>query len=310
MKIHVIPICDVNERQRMRLKKLGDVKFFKKTISRDPDFLKKCIGADILMMTPRPPIDVVPYLKKCKFISVLATGFDGINIKLAKEKGILVGNVPAYATHSVVEHIFALILGLSRNIKSSEKIVRNGKWNTELMVVSMGLHGRTLGVFGFGKIGQMVADIAKTFGMRVIAYTKNVKNVASDIDFVSFDKFLADSDVIVLASPLNEETYHKFGEKEFAAMKKQPIFINTARGAIVDEKALIKALKNKWIFGAGLDVFEKEPVERSPFAKFDNVILSPHVAWGSDTAASNLVDVAIDNIEVFLNGTPKNIVNF
>jgi len=255
-------------------------------------------------------MDPILHLKQCKFIALFSTGYDAINIKLAKEKGIPVSNVPAYATQSVVEHIFAMILNLSRRIKESEMLVRKGEWDSELMVVSNELYGKTLGIFGFGKIGHDVAKIAKAFGMKVIVHTRSRDAGVPEIDFVSFDKLLSDSDVIVLASPLTAETFHKFGEKEFRAMKRRPIFINTARGAIVDEKALIKAVKNKWIFGAGLDVFEEEPiVENHPLCKFPNVILTPHVAWGSKEATKKLVDVAINNVEAFLKGKPKNIVN-
>jgi len=310
MKIHVIPICDISSEQKMRIKKLGHVKFFKKTVINDQDFLNKCIGADILMMPPRPPIDPIPYLKQCKFISLFSTGYDAIDIHLARKKGILISNVPAYATDSVAEHIFAMILNLTKNIKRADEIVRKNLWNAELMVKSVELFGKTFGIFGFGKIGCRAAEIAKSFGMKVIAHTRENNNNHAGIDFVSFEKLLNDSDFIVLAAPLTKETFHKFGEKEFRAMKKKPIFINTARGAIVNEKALIKAIKNKWISGAGLDVFEKEPLAKNhPFCRFNNVILTPHVAWGSEEAVEKLVDIAIDNVKAFLQGRPKNIVN-
>lgn len=310
MKIHVIPICEITAEQRARLKKLGTVKFFKKAPIADKNFLKKCAGADILVITPRPPIDIIPHLKKCKFISVFATGYDRINIKLASEKGILVSNVPAYATQSVVEHIFAMILNLCRKIKEVESIARDGKWKYEAMIESSELRGKTLGIFGFGKIGKLAAEIAKVFGMNVIVHTRGSDAGAPDIDFVTFGKLLNDSDVIVLCAPLTSETFHKFGEKEFHAMKRKPIFINTSRGAVVDEKTLVKALRNKWISGAGLDVFEHEPIDsRHSLCKFQNVILTPHAAWGSREAAHRLVDIAIQNVEDFIKGTPKNIVN-
>ncbi|MBI5151949.1 hypothetical protein HZA39_00270 [Candidatus Peregrinibacteria bacterium] len=331
MKIHVIPICEITAEQKARLKKLGSVRFFKKAPINDKSFLKKCAGAEVLLTTPRPPIDIVPHLKKCKFISIIATGFDGINVKLSREKGILVSNVPAYATQSVVEHIFAMILNLCRKIKEAEKIVRSGKWDMELMVSATELYGKTLGIFGFGKIGKRLSEIAKVFGMRVIVHTRSRDAGTPDIDFVDFKKLLNDSDVIVLCAPLTSETFHKFGEKEFRMMKRKPIFINTSRGAVVDEKALIKALKNKWISGAGIDVFEKEPISaRHPLCKFSNnavrlggtqakeisppqaetnVILTPHAAWGSAEATKRLMDIAIQNVEDFLKGSPKNVVN-
>lgn len=311
MKIHVIPICEITPEQKARLKKLGSVKYFKKAPIADKNFLAKCEGADILIMTPRPPIDIVLNLKKCRFISLFSTGFDGINIKLAKEKGILVSNVLAYATESVVEHIFSLILNLARKIKNCEKIVREGKWNMELMSVSSELSGKTLGIFGFGKIGRRVSEIAKAFKMKIIVHTRSLDKAEQSIDFVSFEKLLRDSDVIVLTAPLTSETYHKFSEKEFKMMRRKPIFINTSRGAVVNEKALIKALKNKWISGAGLDVFENEPIAKNhPLVKFENVILTPHVAWGSKEAVEKLVDIAINNVEAFLSGRLKNVVNF
>lgn len=318
MKIHVITICDITVEQRKRLARLGKVKYFLKprftalaaNSFTDKNFWKKNIDADILMVTPRPSVDIIPGLKKCKFIALFSTGFDGINVKLSREKGIPVSNVPAYATESVVEHIFAMILGLCRKIKEAEKIVRNGKWDRELMVESRELYGKTLGIFGFGRIGKRVSEIAKVFGMRVIVHTRSVNSGVPNIDFVSFEKLLSSSDVIILCAPFTPETFHKFGEKEFYAMKQRPIFINTSRGAVIDEKALVKAIKNKWISAAGLDVFEKEPIGANhPFTKFSNVILTPHVAWGSQEAAHRLVDIAIQNVEDFLKGTPKNVVN-
>ncbi|KKR05332.1 MAG: glycerate dehydrogenase [Candidatus Peregrinibacteria bacterium GW2011_GWC2_39_14] len=313
MKIHVISHCEVSKDHLLRLKKLGDVRVSDMLKLSDPEFVKSRVDADILMVLPRPKLDFVPYLKKCKFISIMSTGIDGINTALAHKNGIKMSSVPEYATESVAEHIFSLMLVLARNIKKADEVIRKNKWDDGLIVESFELFelkNKTLGIFGFGKIGMRVSEIAKSFEMNVVAHTKNVKNPMPDIDYVSFEKLLSDSNFIVLSAPLTSDTFHKFGENEFKKMKKKPFIINTARGAIIDEKALIKALKNKWVRGAGLDVFEKERVKNNPFVKFENVVLTPHVAFGSKEALDKMIDVSTDNIEAFLKGTPKNIVNF
>ena len=191
MKIHVISHCEVSKDHLLRLKKLGDVRVSDMLKLSDPEFVKSRVDADILMVLPRPKLDFVPYLKKCKFISIMSTGIDGINTALAHKNGIKMSSVPEYATESVAEHIFSLMLVLARNIKKADEVIRKNKWDDGLIVESFELFelkNKTLGIFGFGKIGMRVSEIAKSFEMNVVAHTKNVKNPMPDIDYVSFEK--------------------------------------------------------------------------------------------------------------------------
>ena len=259
--------------------------------------------------------EVLEQLPKLRMIAVAATGTDNVDIAFCRERGIVVSNIRNYSVHTVPEHVFMLLLALRRNLLAFHADVRNGEWQKAKQFCLfthpvMDLHGSTLGIVGYGAIGRAVAQIARAFGMHVlVAEHKGAADVR--IGYTAFEKVLEMSDAISLHLPLNEMTRHMLGAEEFQRMKPGAILINTARGGIVDEKALYDALASGRIAGAGFDVLGKEPPsEGNPLLSLDmpNFILTPHIAWSGRSAMQALADQLIDNIEAFVAGTPANRV--
>lgn len=270
-----------------------------------------------IAITNKVPLraETLSKLPKLKMISVAATGYDVVDIDYCKAHGIAVANIRNYAIHTVPEHAFALILALRRNLLAYRQDVENGVWQqTEQFCFfdhPIGdLFGATIGILGEGAIGQGTATIARGFGMRVL-FADHAPPKAPGVEFTPLDKVLAESDVISLHCPLTPESRNMIGLEEFRKMKKTALLINTARGGLVDEVALIRALDEGLIAGAGFDVLTKEPPrEGNPLLELrrPNFILTPHVAWASDNAMQFLADQLIDNIEAFVNGKPQNRV--
>jgi phosphoglycerate dehydrogenase-like enzyme len=250
--------------------------------------------------------------KKLEMISIWQTGYDHIDTKAATKKGVVVCNVSHYAYDSVAEMVFALILSLTRKLHLADVGLRHGNFDWRNYIGSQ-LMEKTLGVIGIGSIGTRVIQIAHGFNMNVIAYAHHPNDKAAknlDVKFVDLDTLFKESDIISLHVPLTTDTERMIGMKEFSRMKKSVIFINTARGEVVDENALIKALREKQIGGAGLDVFEKEPLSlSSPLLEFDNVALTPHVAFLSHESLEECTNVCVQNVEKFIEGKPQNVVN-
>ncbi len=259
--------------------------------------------------------DSLAQLKSLRMIAVCATGTNNVDLDYCRAHGIVVSNIRNYAMHTVPEHVFALILALRRNLPGYREDVRNGLWQkTEQFCLFtrpiLDLHGSTLGVIGHGTLGQATAKLGEAFGMRVLfADHKNVTTVQSG--YTAFETVLAESDVITLHCPLTPATHHMIGTAELRKMRPHALLINTARGGLVDETALILALKQGVIGGAGFDVLTAEPPRTSnPLLNLDlpNFILTPHVAWASRNAMQIMADQLIDNIEAFIRGTPRNRV--
>ena len=259
--------------------------------------------------------DSLAQLKSLRMIAVCATGTNNVDLDYCRAHGIVVSNIRNYAMHTVPEHVFALILALRRNLPGYREDVRNGLWQkTEQFCLFtrpiLDLHGSTLGVIGHGTLGQATAKLGEAFGMRVLfADHKNVTTVRSG--YTAFETVLAESDVITLHCPLTPATHHMIGTAELRKMRPHALLINTARGVLVDETALILALKQGVIGGAGFDVLTAEPPRTSnPLLNLDlpNFILTPHVAWASRNAMQIMADQLIDNIEAFIRGTPRNRV--
>ena len=259
--------------------------------------------------------EVLVQLPKLRMIAVAATGTDNVDIACCRERGIVVSNIRSYSVHTVPEHVFMLLLALRRNLLAFHADVRNGEWQKAKQFCLfthpvLDLHGSTLGIVGYGAIGHAVAEIARAFGMQVLlAEHKGAADVRPG--YTAFEKVLEMSDAISLHLPLNEVTRHLLSAKEFLRMKPGAILINTARGGLVDEKALHEALVSGRIAGAGFDVLGKEPpTEDCPLLDIDmpNFILTPHIAWSGRSAMQTLADQLIDNIEAFVTGAPANRV--
>lgn len=259
--------------------------------------------------------DTLKQLPKLKMIAVAATGYDCVDIAYCKEIGIAVANIRNYAVHTVPEHSFALILALRRNILAYRQDVENGVWQKSAQFCffthAIGdLYGSTLGIIGEGAIGQGTAAIGRAFGMRVL-FADHPPPKAPGVTFTPFDEVLAQSDVISLHAPLTPATRNLINIDAFRKMKRNVLVINTARGGLVDEAALIQALDEELIAGAGFDVLTVEPPRDGHSLlniRRPNFILTPHVAWASDGAMQFLADQLIDNIEAWCAGTPQHLV--
>lgn len=258
---------------------------------------------------------VLTELPELKLIAVAATGVDIIDLESCRRRGIAVLNVRNYATHAVPEHALMLMLSLSRNLVRYREDVLRGAWQESRQFCLLDhtirdLHGRTLGIIGYGALGRAVERLAQAFGMRVLlSEHKGAKQIRDGR--TSFDETVAASDIITLHCPLTAETRHLISAPELKRMRRDALLINTARGGLVDEAALVEALLNERIGGAGFDVLSEEPPRNgNPLLdlRLPNFILTPHVAWASREAMQALADQLIDNIEAFARGEPRNLV--
>lgn len=278
--------------------------------------LQRLAGATVAI-TNKVPLhaDVLQQLPALKMIAVAATGYDVIDVPYCRERGIAVANIRHYAVHTVPEHTFALILALRRSLLAYRADVEAGVWNQSdqfcFFTHPIGdLHGSTLGIVGEGAIGQGTAAIARGFGMKVL-FADHAPPKAPGVEFTPLHEVLAQSDVLSLHCPLTPDTRHLIGIEQMRRMKRTALLINTSRGGLVDEAALIQALDEGLIAGAGFDVLTTEP-PRNGHPLLDlrrpNFILTPHVAWASDGAMQFLADQLIDNIERWAAGAPQHLV--
>lgn len=257
-------------------------------------------------------------LPDLEMIAISATGTNNVDLEACRARGVVVSNIRGYAEHTVPEHVMALLLALSRNLVAWRATMLAGAWQRAEQFCLFDhpirdLHGATLGLIGSGTLGNGVARLAEAFGMRVLrAEHKGATNVRSG--YSPFGQVLAEADALSLHCPLTPETTGLIGEPELQAMKPTALLINTARGGIVDEAALIRALREGWIGGAGFDVVTTEPppvghpMVDPELLALPNFLLTPHVAWSSRPAMQALADQLIDNIEAFVAGAPKNRV--
>jgi glycerate dehydrogenase len=257
-------------------------------------------------------LSALPHLK---MIAVAATGYDVIDVPYCSKHGIAVANIRNYAVHTVPEHAFAMILALRRNLLAYRRDVEDGVWNKSdqfcFFTHPIGdLHGSILGIIGEGAIGQATAAIGRAFGMRIL-FADHAPPKVPGVTFTPFEDVLRESDVLSLHCPLVPATRNLIGLEEMRKMKRNALLINTARGGLVDESALIRALDEGLIAGAGFDVLTTEPPRHGhPLldVRRPNFILTPHVAWASDGAMQFLADQLIDNIDLWAEGTPQHLV--
>lgn len=298
----------------MPLKALGEVKVYERTPA--VLTLERAAGAQAVLTNKvlfgAAEMAALPELR---YIGVLATGYNVIDVAAAQARNIVVTNVPAYSTPSVAQHAFALLLELTRGAGRHASLVREGRWSASPDFAfwdtpQVELAGLTLGIVGFGAIGQAVARIALAFGMRVLVHTRTPNPVAwPDVTFVGRDELFAQSDVVSLHCPLTEATRGLVDTARLATMKSSAYLINTGRGPLVDEEALAAALRAGQIAGAGLDVLSQEPpAADNPLLVAPNCIITPHLAWATRAARQRLLDVAVDNVRAFLEGKARNRV--
>ncbi|MCX6753236.1 MAG: D-glycerate dehydrogenase [Candidatus Nomurabacteria bacterium] len=278
---------------------------------------KKDYDAVLCLLTDKIDAKVYDAAPNTKLYANYATGFDNLDLVEAKKRGITITNAPAdLSSEAVAEHALAMILALAARIVEADDFVRRGKYKgwDPMNFIGTDTVGKTLGLVGAGRIGERVAIFVKGLGMKVI-YTDVNKNPrieeSAGAEYCkTLEELLPRADIVSLHVPLLDSTKHLMNEKTFKLMKKSAYLVNTSRGPIVDEKALVKALKEKVIAGAGLDVFEFEPKLMSGLAKLENVILTPHIGSASIEARNQMAEVAVNNIIDFFEGKlPKNVVN-
>ncbi len=296
------------------LKALGPCKIY----SRMPPGGMPRLAADaeiVLTNKVELPRAVIQRLPKLKYIGVLATGTNVVDLAAARERHIPVTNVPAYSTKSVAQATFALLLELTHRVGHHAQTVRDGQWTRcEDFSYSdfplLELDGLTMGVVGFGRIGRAVADVVRAFGMNVLAYSPSPKSAPPFVRFVDLETLFRRSDVVSLHCPLTLQTKQLVNAERLGWMKPAAFLLNTSRGALVDEGALADALNAGRIAGAGLDVLSTEPpAAGNPLLKARNCVITPHNAWATGAARARLMQIAVDNVRAFLAGQPQNVVN-
>lgn len=300
--------------QLERLKKLGEVVYVENPPLKE-DKLIQLIGEydAVVAGLDEYSAKVLEKAEKLKILARYGVGIDNVDLKKATELGIIVTYTPGANTIAVAEHSFALILSLIKNIPKLNEVAKKGEWNGR-RELNRELYGKVLGIIGLGSIGRTVAIMARGFGMEVIAYSPRVKKEDAEkigVKLVSLEELLQKSDVISLHTSYSPEKYHLIGEEQLKMMKKTAVIVNTARGELMDEKALVKALKNGDILGAALDVFELEPPSPDDeLLKLENVIVTPHAASHTWEAVRRMGEMVTEDIKAVLEGVrPKNIAN-
>ena len=281
-------------------------------VKEEEDLIRVCREADGLinqyaLLTRK----VLEDLSKCKVVARYGVGVDSIDLRAATDLGIIVANVPDYCIDEVSNQTISMMLALMRKVAFFDQKAKSGQWDFRLGIPIYRTRGKTMGLIGCGKIGMEVAKRISSFGVRVIAFDPYIEKPHEVIELKDIDTVLKESDFISIHCPLNDSTQHLIGEREFKKMEKKPLLINTSRGPIIDEKALILALKEGLISGAGLDVLEKEPPDsQNPLLKMENVILSPHIGFYSEESISELKQRTAKNVsDVLMGKWPGSVVN-
>jgi glycerate dehydrogenase len=295
------------------LTSLGNCEIYDRT---PPELvLKRCHDAEIAITNKVEfTKELIDQLPRLKYIGVTATGYNNIDSQAAKNKGILVTNVPNYSTASVAQHTIALLLSIVNSIDLHNRAVKEGEWSRCLDFCfwkknPIDLAGLTFGIIGLGAIGKSVARIGQAFGMKVLVNTR-IPSSELGFEWADQETLFKNSDIISLHCPLTKETQDVICDRTLKWMKPNTILLNTSRGGLVDENALAKALKEKRIFAAGLDVLKQEPPSPDcPLLHLENCMISPHIGWSSPDSRQRLLSIVIENIQKYLAGAPQNVIN-
>ena len=296
------------------LERLGSCRIYDRTPPEQ--VLKRAADAEVVLTNKmelgRAHFEALPRLK---YIGVLATGTNVVDLNAARQRGITVTNVPAYGTSSVAQTTFALLLELTHHVGHHARVVREGRWTTspdwcfwDKPLIE--LEGLTIGIIGLGRIGRAVAKLSDAFGMKVLACTSTSKPLPSFVERADLETLFRTSDVISLHCPLTPETRNLVNGQRLAWMKPSAFLLNTSRGGLVDEPALAQALDSGRIAGAAVDVLSTEPPPAdNPLLQAKNCIVTPHFAWATRAARMRLLKIAVENVRSFLAGKPQNVVN-
>ncbi len=308
MNISILDIVTLGDDLNFEsINRLGNVKVY--DLTRQEDVIERIKDAEVVILNKvKLNRENLPYAKNLKLICVTATGFDNIDIEYCRENNIAVCNVAGYSTDSVVQLTIAMAFSLATNLNSFDNYVKSGAYTDSgifncVKPVFREMSALTWGVVGLGNIGTKVANIAKTMGSRVLAYKRTP---VPEFECVDIDTLLRESDIISIHTPLNSDTYHLINEERLKIMKDGAILINVARGAVLDEAAVTKAVMEKKLSGLGVDVYSQEPMQKdSPYQQIlnrENVIFTPHMAWGALDARQRCILEVAKNIESFIKG--------
>lgn len=314
MKLVIIEPLGVEEDRLMEIahKALPDsveIVSYQTRVTDTESLIKRGYDADVIMVANLPLNDeVIKGCKNLKMLAVAFTGIDHIAMDACKERGITVCNCAGYSNAAVSDLVFGLLISLYRNIISCNEVVREE--GTKDGLVGFELEGKKFGVVGTGAIGSRVANIAQAFGCEVYAYSRTVKDLTG-VQYVGLEELLSTCDIISLHVPLNEDTRALINKENIALMKPEAVLINTARGPVVDSKALAEALNNDQIAGAAVDVFENEPpvVKDHPLLHAKNLIATPHIAFATKEALVKRAIIDFDNVKYWMEGNPRNVMN-
>lgn len=299
-----------------QIRVFGDVATYPRTATKEETIAR--IGNSEIALLNKVPIDseVMDACPSVQLICCLSTGYNVVDIQAAKDRGICVCNVPAYSTAAVSQFTFALLLELCHHIGHHNKTVHDGKWAAcpdfcYWDTPQMELAGKTMGIIGFGRIGQAVGRIARAMGMNVLAYSRTQRPEGKEIaTYVDLDQLLSQSDIISLHCPLFPETQNLINADTVKKMKDGAILLNTSRGQVIDEAAVAEALKAGKLRGAAMDVVSEEPISpTNPLLTAPNCIITPHMAWAPMETRQRILDITAQNIAGFLSGAPQNVVN-
>ena len=299
------------------LKALGELTVYDRSTGGEAQVIERIGNADIAV-TNKTPIskNVIDSCPDLKYITVLATGYNIVDVDYARLKGIDVSNIPTYGTASVAQFAMALLLEICHHVAHHSEAVHAGRWERnpdwcfwDFPLIE--LYGKTIGIIGFGRIGQTMGNIAKAFGMNVLVFSRSIKESAKSIGtYVDLDTLLQKSDVISLHCPLNANTQGIINAENISKMKDGVIIINNSRGGLVVEQDLADALNSGKVYAAGIDVVSVEPIlNDNPLLSAKNCFITPHISWAAKEARQRIMEGTINNIVAFLNGNPVNVVN-
>lgn len=299
------------------LRRFGELTVYERTSDDQSEVAERIKGADIVVANKTPiRAEVINSAGALKYITILATGYDIVDVAAARARGIPVSNVPSYGTAAVAQFAIAMLLEICHHVAHHSETVYAGRWENcadwcywDYPLIE--LDGKTMGIIGFGRIGQQTGRIAKALGMHILATGSRPTDAGREIaDYVELDELLARSDVISLHCPLFPSTRGIISRENIARMKDGVILLNNSRGALVDEQALADALNSGKVYAAGLDVVSTEPIRGdNPLLKAKNCFITPHISWAPKEARERIMDCTVKNIEAFLDGKPVNVVN-
>ena len=301
------------------LESLGECKVYDRTSLTDVGETIQRVGDAEVVYTNKTPMpkEVFDKCPNIKFVGVLATGYNVVDVEAAREKGIIVTNIPTYGTAAVGQFAIALLLEICHHIGHHSEAVHEGRWETNLDwcfwdYPLIELDSKKMGIIGYGRIGQATGRIAQALGMKVLAYDayKNPALESETCEYTELDTLLAESDVIALHCPLFPETEHIINKESIARMKDGVIILNNSRGPLIEEQDLTDALNSGKVAAAGLDVVSTEPIKGdNPLLGAKNCFITPHISWAPKESRKRLMDIAVNNLNEFLAGNPVNVVN-